>query len=320
MPLLLKKGIRYCFVFFIIFCYSAKAQYFTKHDSWKKERKEWLFGGGVSNFLGDLGGLNKIGTHYSYADLEMVLTSPSASLGYRYRINKRFASRTEFSYLQVKGDDKLTLEPFRHNRNLNFKSNIFEFSTVVELSLSFDRHGNKYHIKKTMFRRYKQYSSYYYLFVGIGGFYFNPKANYGGTWYNLHDLSTEGQGLPGSNSKPYKRISISIPIGIGLRYKLNERWTLGLEYNFRKTFTDYIDDVSSTYYDKGKLMQYKGPVAVALADPSLGLIKGATDPNGNGSGAQRGNIKDKDSYMNLQLKVGYVLKNKKRRRITKAKF
>jgi opacity protein-like surface antigen len=319
MWLLLNKRIRYCFVLFTLFCYVAKAQYFAKRDSWKKERKEWLFGGGAANFLGDLGGLNKIGTHYSYADLELVLTDPSASLGYRYRINKRFASRTEFSYLLVKGDDKLTLEPFRHNRNLNFRSNIFEFSTNIEVSLSFDRHGNKYHIKKTMFRRYKQYSAYYYLFVGVGGFWYNPKANFGGNWYALHDLSTEGQGLPGGPKK-YKRISVSIPMGIGVRYKLNAKWTVGFEYNFRKTFTDYIDDVSSTYYDKNILMQYKGPAAVGLADPSLGIIPCATCPNGDGTGAQRGDTKDKDSYMNLQIKVGYVLSNKKRRRITKAKF
>ncbi|MGZ3863988.1 MAG: DUF6089 family protein [Bacteroidia bacterium] len=315
----MNKRIKYYFVGLLALCTVARAQYFTKHDSWKKERKEVLLGGGVSNFLGDLGGLNRIGTHYSYADLEMVLTSPSASLGYRYRLSKRFASRTEFSYLQVKGDDKLTLEQFRHNRNLNFKSNVFELSTVVEVSLSFDRHGNRYHIKKTMFRRYKQYSAYYYAFVGIGGFYFNPKAQYGGNWYNLHDLSTEGEGLPGGIKK-YKRVSVSIPIGIGLRYRMNDRFTLGLEYNFRKTFTDYIDDVSGRYYDNIKLAQLKGPAAAALADPNLHLIKGATDPDGSGKGAQRGNIKDKDAYMNLQLKVGYVLKNKKRRRITKAKF
>lgn len=315
----MNKRIKYCFAGIVALCSFARAQYFTKHDSWKKERKEVLLGGGVSNFLGDLGGLNRVGTHYSYADLELVLTSPSGSLGYRYRLNKRFASRTEFSYLQVKGDDKLTLEKYRHNRNLNFKSNIFEFSTVVEISLSFDRHGNRYHIKKTMFRRYKQYSSYYYAFVGVGGFYFNPKANYQGTWYNLHDLSTEGEGLPGGVKK-YRRVSVSIPIGIGLRYRINDRFTLGLEYNFRKTFTDYIDDVSGRYYDNAKLAQYKGPVAAALADPSLHLIPGATSPDASGRGAQRGDVKDKDSYMNLQLKVGYVLKNKKRRRITKAKF
>src|SRR5438309_10025602 len=109
-------------------------------------------------------------------------------------------------------------------------------------------------------------------------------------------------------------------MGIGCRWKLNAKWTVGFEYNFRKTFTDYIDDVSGTYYDKDKLMQYKGPAAVALADPSLGIIKNATAPNGDGTGAQRGDARDKDSYMNLEIKVGYVLSPKKRRRITKAKF
>jgi opacity protein-like surface antigen len=315
----LPKKIKYLLVLSFALNYAADAQYFAKRDSWKKERKEWILGTGAANFLGDLGGLNKVGTHYSYADIEWAMTHPTASLGYRYRINKRFASRTEFSYLYVSGDDKLTKEPFRNNRNLNFKSNIFELATVIEVSLSFDRHGNRYHIKNTMFRRYKQYSSYYYLFGGVGGFYFNPKANYGGVAYALHSMSTEGEGLPGG-PKQYKRVSISIPIGIGARWKLNAKWTVGLEYNFRKTFTDYIDDVSGTYYDKGKLLQYKGPVAVALADPSLGHIPNATAPNGDGSGAQRGDKRDKDAYMNLQVKVGYVMPNKKRRRITKAKF
>lgn len=313
------KRILYSITLFALVSVTVQAQYFAKRDSWKKERKEIIFGAGVSNFLGDLGGLNKIGTHYSYADLELSLTRPTASLGYRYRLNKRFASRTDFSFLMVSGDDKLTLEKFRHNRNLNFKSNIFELSTVIELSLSFDRHGNRYHIKKTMFRRYKAYSTYYYLFVGVGGFYFNPKGNVGGNWVALQPLSTEGEGLPGGPKK-YRRVSISIPIGIGCRFKLNKKWTLGIEYNFRKTFTDYIDDVSGTYYDKNILLQKKGPIAVAAADPSLGLIPGATAPNGDGSGAQRGDKRDKDSYMNLEIKVGYVLDSRKKRRITKAKF
>jgi len=315
----LTKRVIYSIVLFTVFCFSAHAQYFAKRDSWKKERKEWVLGMGASNFLGDLGGLNKVGTHYSYADLEFALTRPTASLGYRYRLNKRFASRTDFSFLLVGGNDKLTLEPYRNNRNLNFKSYIFEFATNIEFSLSFDRHGNRYHIKKTMLKRYKAFSSYYYLFVGVGGFYFNPKGEYGGNWYKLQPLSTEGQGLPGG-AKKYKRVSISIPIGIGARFKLNKKWTVGIEYNFRKTFTDYIDDVSSVYYDKVLLEQHKGAIAVALADPSLGLIPGATSPNGDGTGAQRGNTRDKDSYMNLEIKVGFVIDPRKKRRITKAKF
>lgn len=315
----MNKRVKYLIVLFALLCGVSHAQYFSKRDSWKKERKEVIMGAGVSNFLGDLGGLNKVGTHYSYADLEFALTRPTTSLGYRYRLNKRFASRTDFSFLMIGGNDKLTQEKYRHNRNLHFKSNVFEFATNIEVSLSFDRHGNRYHIKKTMLRRYKAYSSYYYVFIGIGGFYFNPKANYAGNWYNLQPLSTEGQGLPGGARK-YKRIAVSIPIGIGARYKLNAKWTVGIEYNFRKTFTDYIDDVSSVYYDPTILLAVKGPVAVALADPSLGLVPGATSPGGDGVGAQRGNTRDKDSYMNLEIKVGYVLNPRKKRRITKAKF
>ena len=298
---------------------STFAQFFAKRDSWKKEQREILIGIGAANFLGDLGGLNRIGTHYSYADIEMHLTKPALSAGYRFRLSKKWASRTEFAWLQVAGNDALTKEPFRHNRNLNFKSNIFELSTNVEFALSFDKHGNRYKIKKTLFRRYHAYGSYYYLTAGIGAFYYNPKEQLGGNWYNIRDYSLEGQGLPGG-PKQFSRVSIAIPMGIGAKYTIHRRWSIGIEYLFRKTFTDYIDGVSTTYYNKVELMQYKGPTAVALADPSLGIIPNATVPNGDGSGAQRGNRKDKDSYFTLQVKIGYVLSSKKHRRVTKAKF
>ncbi|MFI5141634.1 MAG: DUF6089 family protein [Bacteroidia bacterium] len=307
------------FIFFLLFCNSVFAQYFAKRDSWKKEQREIYIGGGAAGFLGDLGGLNRIGTHYSYADLEPSLTKTAWCVGYRHRMSKKWASRTEFNFLQVSGNDALTQEPFRHNRNLNFKSNIFEFSQNFEFAISFDKHGNRYKIKKTLIRRYHSYGSYFYLTAGIGVFYYNPKEQLGGNWYNIHDYSLEGQGLPGG-PKQFSRISISIPFGLGLKYTIARRWSVGIEYLFRKTFTDYIDGVSTVYYDKAKLLQYKGPTAVALADPSLGIIKNATAPNGDGSGAQRGDKRDKDSYFTLTVKVGYVLKSKKRRRTTKAKF
>lgn len=197
---------------------------------------------------------------------------------------------------------------------MNFKSNIFELSTRVEFALSFDKHGNKYKIKKTMFRRYHSYGSYYYLTAGIGAFYYNPKESYQGTWYNIHDYDLEGQGLPGG-PKQFKRVSISIPFGIGAKYIIGRKWSIGIEYLFRKTFTDYIDGVSTVYYSPSLLLKYKGPIAVALADPNLGRIPGQTNP-----GQERGNPKDKDAYFTLEVKIGYILKSKKHRRVTKAKF
>ncbi|MBS1646077.1 MAG: hypothetical protein JST67_01915 [Bacteroidetes bacterium] len=306
-------------LFFLCYGFSAHAQYFASRNAWKKERKEVYFGVGISNFLGDLGGLNKVGTHYSYADIEFKLTKPSVTLGYRYRFSKNWASSTDFTFLQVAGDDKLTQEPFRHNRNLNFKSNIFELVTRIEYGFSFSKHGNRYQIKKTMSRRYHAFSSFYYFTVGIGAFYYNPQEYLGGNWYSVRQYSLEGQGLPGGPNQ-FSLVSVCIPMGLGAKFTIQKKWTVGIEYIFRKTFTDYIDGVSRTYYDKALLLQYKGPTAVALADPSLGLIPGATSPNADGTGAQRGNPKDKDSYMTLQVKIGYLIPSKRRGRITKAKF
>jgi hypothetical protein len=294
------------------------AQYFNSPTAWKRYRHEIYIGGGAANFLGDLGGRNSVGKDYSYADMEMSLTRPSATCGYRYRLAKSLGWRTDFNYMRLWGNDALTAEPFRRNRNLYFRTNIYEITTNLEVVWNINKGGSRYRIKNTRKKRFKSANHYIYAFGGVGAFYFNPKAQYNGKWYALQPLSTEGQGLPGGPRK-YSRVSVCIPVGIGYRFSVNRQWTVGIEYNFRKTFTDYIDDVHGSYYnDPLTLLQTKGPVAYALSDPSLGLIPNATANNGDGTGAQRGD-KQMDSYFSLELKVGYMLKTKKRKK-TRAKF
>ncbi len=106
-------------LFSTIFVQNIYSQNFSRANDWKKYRKEVILQVGVSQFLGDLGGLNKIGTHYSPVDLEFSLTKPAISLAYRYKIAKNFNWHSSFNYLLVAGNDKLTQEPFRNNRNLN---------------------------------------------------------------------------------------------------------------------------------------------------------------------------------------------------------
>jgi len=286
----------------------------------EKYRKELLIQGGASGFLGDLGGLNKIGTDFSPVDIEFVLTRPAFSLAYRYKFAKNFNVHTSFNYLLVAGDDRLTTEPFRNNRNLNFKSNIFELAVRAELSLFKSKVGHRYGIKKTMIRRHKGKSNEFILFVGIGGFYFNPKGKNPdtGVWEKLYPLHTEGQGLPGG-PKQYKRVSLSIPMGMAWRMTLSKVWSLGIEFNYRKTFTDYIDDVHGTYYSKTELFNAYGAKSVAFADPSKGDIPNATAPNGDGTGAQRGD-KEKDSYMSLQVTIGRFFPPKRRKAKLRSKF
>jgi hypothetical protein len=295
------------------------SQNFNRPNDWKKFRREVCVQVGASGFLGDLGGLDKKGTDYSPVDLEFALTRPAISAAYRYKFSKNFNIHSSFNYLLVAGDDKLTKDPYRNNRNLNFKSNIFEFSTRFEVSLFVTKIGHRYGIKKTMKRRHKAGSNEFILFAGVGGFYFNPKGKNPetGVYESLYVLHTEGQGLPGG-PKQYKKYGISIPVGIAWRKTINKYWSIGLEFNFRKTFTDYIDDVSTVYYDKQALLAAYGPKSVQMADPNLGLIPGATYL-GDGVGQQRGD-KEKDSYMSAQITVGRFFPPKRKKTKLRSKF
>ena len=134
----------------------------------------------------------------------------------------------------------------------------------------------------------------------------------------LQPLHTEGQGLPGG-PKQYKRVSISLPVGVALHVILNKYWSVGMELNYRKTFTDYIDDVSTTYYDKAALEAAYGPTSALMSDPNLGNIPTATAPNADGTGAQRGD-KEKDSFMSFQVTVGRFFPPKRGRTKLRSKF
>ncbi len=267
---------------------------------------------GASNFLGELGGANQIGTFF-VKDLEISTTRPSAALGYRYKFNQRIALSGGLHYLAIKGNDNLTTEPFRQNRNLNFKTNIWELSIQGELYFTKEQQGHLYRIKNAKGR--KSYKIQVYAFGGVGVFYFNPKALYRNKWVALQPLGTEGQGLEGGPKK-YTRFSICIPYGIGISEGIGKNWTVGVEFGIRKTFTDYIDDVSGEYFDNAAIAQENGATAAALADPSINhypasLGGDATGYRQSAAGEQRGDPTHKDAYMFTNITVTYKLKAKR---------
>jgi hypothetical protein len=112
-------------------------------------------------------------------------------------------------------------------------------------------------------------------------------------------------------------------MGLGIRKAFTKNWSGGLELQYTKTFTDYIDDVSTSYYDNEVLLQERGEVAAYLADPSLGnpLAPGQTE-----TGEQRGDEKDLDAYLFLKFIADYKLykyksgSKKYRARIRRAKI
>ncbi len=293
---------------------SAYAQGFARPGDWKKYRKEVFVSMGSAHFLGDLGGKDKVGTDFSPVDLDWNQSRTAFGVGYRYKIQRWFNVAGTFNHLIVRGDDAQTQEIFRNNRNLNFKSNIFELSVRAEIGYSSARSGNRYSIKKTLTSRVHKRNWNLFAYTGVGGFYYNPKArlNGAGRYVKLRPLHTEGQGLPGS-PKQYSNFSVSIPFGAYYKVTWDRKWSLGIDVCWRKTFTDYIDDVSTSYYDPVALNAAYGPTTVKFADPSKGQIAGFSSPAADGTPAQRGDI-EKDSYFSIQLTFGYTFKKTKRKK------
>ena len=299
---------------------SIYSQALARPNAWKKYRKEVLVQIGASGFLGDLGGRNTIGKDNSPVDLDFISTRPSISAAFRYKLNKNINWHSSFNYLLLSGNDKNTSEQYRSNRNLNFRSSVYELSTRIEFGISSFKRVGVYRLKKSLLRPSKTRAYELIGFIGVGAFYFNPKGMdpSTGKYIALQPLHTEGQGLPGG-PKQYKRVSISLPVGIALHAILNKYWSVGLEFCYRKTFTDYIDDVSTTYYDKTALTDAYGPTSALMSDPGKGDIPTASSPAADGTRAQRGD-RNKDSYMSLQITVGRFFPPKHGRTKLRSKF
>ncbi|MEO6165918.1 MAG: DUF6089 family protein [Chitinophagales bacterium] len=263
--------------------------------------------GGITGFLGDLGGANYIGRPLFF-DLETSLLKPAGSLHFRYYAGRRFSVKGSFTYSGLAGNDSLITpttefspEWYRWYRNLSFQSNILEGTITGELNLKRFEPGSK----RDRFAPY--------ILGGIGIMHFNPKTFYNGNLVELQPLHTEGQGFDSVDHKPYSLIQPVFPVGFGLRYNISETFIFGFEYRNYFTLTDYIDDVSTEYVSQDKFTNYfSDPAAAALAY-ELSVRSDEIDPEGingyiTGPGQQRGDG-NKDQYLMIQVSLSYLISN-----------
>lgn len=265
---------------------------------------------GPTFFLGDLGGNAGYGSYW-LKDVNLELTKMMKGAFITVYPNSWMGVRLAAQVTYVAGEDYIintdgVNELWRKQRNLDFKSTIYEGYTAVELFPISMFHNNDEEYSPT----FKPYG-----FVGIGVFNFNPKgsltdANGNKTWYKLHPLSTEGQGFPEyPNKKPYKLTQMNIPMGFGLKVRVSERVNISPELLYRKTFTDYIDDVSTTYIDPIYFDMHLSPENAAIArqisDKTFGIVTPGV--NRYEPGTMRGNSKNNDAYFSVILKLGIRL-------------
>lgn len=266
---------------------------------WKRFRYELVYGAGAGNFLGELGGADQVGTNF-LADFEPALTRPVLHIGARYKVLERLSAKSGFYFGWLAGDDQFTLDVYRNYRNIKVRTWLVEWNNQIEYSITKEKIGHRYNLRRV--RGLKNLKINIYAFTGINAFLYIPQGQYNGTYVNLRSIGTEGQGKIETRQK-YSLISASIPIGFGFKYSLSRYYSVGFEYGVRKTFTDYLDDTSTTYADSE---YFDTDMEKFFADPSPKEDFPART-TWTGAGAQRGDPTDKDLYMFAVISVSYKL-------------
>lgn len=223
-------------------------------------QRELGFFGGASYYLGDINPR----AHFFNSHV-------AAGIFFRYTTNYRYAFKFGFNYGTVSASDAKSSEADQIERNLSFRSRLYELSSVAEFNFVEYRIGHDKH-RFTM-----------YIFAGLAGFYFNPKSNVGGDYESLRSYKTEG--------KSYPNFQLSVPFGLGLKWNVGDKCGLGIEWGPRRTFTDYLDDVSGVYPD----------VFNSYTDQSL--------HNSAAPGGMRGNPSSKDWYFYYGISLSIKLRD-----------
>ncbi len=235
---------------------------------------------GAGNYMGDL-----------TPSVSMNETHLAVGGFYRHHFNPYINLKVSANSTLLTGTDANQADAQLQSRNLSFRSRVFEAGAQVEYNIfSFNPSIGG--------RRFSPY-----VFAGVAGFYHNPYTFYNGAWVELQPLGTEGQGSSLSTNQRYSRVQIALPMGAGVKLALMRCVFVGAELGFRKTFTDYIDDVSTQFVDPVALADENGALAAELSDRSDEVGAEGTFP----VNSMRGNPLMKDWYIIGGVNVSVLL-------------
>ncbi|MDG1780206.1 MAG: DUF6089 family protein [Flavobacteriales bacterium] len=301
---------RLLYVAILIFiAYSADAQY------------KWEYGLkiGGANYLGDIGGQAGIGRDFVPWDMHLNQTNIAIGGYGRYKVSKRLALQLNLNYLQINDADAESTNPARVARNLNFRNRMLELGLKGEFTVFYDNDVGG--------RGYYNPDFRLYVFGGVSVFRHNPQGQIlfdpnddfdAGEWYDLRGWRTEGQ------EEEYGTFGLAIPAGLGLYFTFYKEWRVGWEISYRTTFTDYLDDLSTTYADPELIASRLSDPAEAAAavafssQTNQAIIDAIDDPLNSGSvndhsyqegfSTKRGDPSQNDGYVTTQFTVGKVIR------------
>lgn len=267
---------------------------------------------GAANYLGEMGGAEETRRDF-VNDLQLMQTRWMFGAFTRYEVSPTISFNLGFNYGRISGADSESENPARQARNLSFRNDIQELSLRTEITLLYDNDVSG--------RGYYNPDFKLYGFFGIAGFHHNPKTQYTG-----HNLEYQGEYVALQPLKTegveYKLFQFSIPAGVGLYFTFDKQHRIGWEIGYRTTFTDYLDDVSTTYAAYDEVSTVNRDLAWELSSRTtreqieavntLAVSRDLLPVNYESflPGEKRGDATNNDGYIFTQFSYSYVLKGR----------
>ena len=210
----------FCLLFFSIFVFHAKAQYYFYNDKYVDNAITYEVGEltGPINSLTDIGGrpgkgeggTKDFNIHNTYFCGGIYFGALYKHfLGLRIQGTNGMVGANDSSLVGSKSPGSIG----RYNRNLSFRSPITEVSLLLDFyPVAFFKNFNT-DFSPSLFSPY--------ILGGVGYFHFNPQANLNGQWIDLRPLHTEGEGFAEyPNVKEYNLNQVNLSYGFRLAYEV----------------------------------------------------------------------------------------------------
>jgi hypothetical protein len=162
---------------------------------------------------------------------------PSIGFYPKFRVFRDVKVGLDLSYLMYGGKDK---EGSSHNRLYSFTSHGFQHVARVEyyfFGLGRSQVTGAIYNRRGMLNEYNQL--FIYAFAGAGGVVSKSKVK------DLNNGGEEPLNNPGYSNKVH--YSAVFPLGIGFRFVVDPRWSIGGEFGYQFTTTDWLDGYSSQW-------------------------------------------------------------------------
>lgn len=277
-----------------------------------QDRLEYGISLGSTKFVGDVNGSGP--RERSFNEINHTLLSRSILGVYiGYHVINPITITASINIGKINGADSLerTLgqqADQRRGRRLLFRSNITELILAAEIN-PIGMLTNSFNDVEHKLRPY--------ITVGIGLFHFNPQGEYvrpdnSKIWVDLKPLRTEGEGMSSHpERKEYNLTQFNMPIGLGIKYYFSSSIYTAIEYLYRKTFTDYIDDVSTRYIANQDFINHFGAgnsftaIAIQMANKAA-FNNGGIAPPSYDANSKRGSPLRKDAYNSVSIKIAII--------------